>query len=161
MTICSKTGWTLIYGVDVDISDAHKLRRAKLILLLLPDVNTARAAMTPPKPVVKIDVPDGTPGVAGTSIGVAELTTLIATCEGLLAILDVKQKDVSAAKSALRAASRQLDRANKRWYLAWLKAFPEGTPEGDAALSGITTEQGRPPLRRWKSARPRCSPGTW
>ena len=35
-----------------------------------------------------------------------------------------------------------MDRDNKRWYAAWTQQFPAGTPEGDAAFSQITTEQG-------------------
>ena len=100
-------------------------------------MNAARAAAVPPKPALTIDY-------QGVAIAVADFT---ATMDAAIAAQKTeaeKQRDVTNAKSALRAADRKLDRASKRWYQAWLKAYPPGTPEGDAAQSQVPTEQGQP-----------------
>lgn len=124
-----------IFAVDADVSESHILRRCRLILPLWTDVNTARAAATPPKDELTIDY-------QGTAIEVADFSTAINAAITAQKTEAEKQRLVTNAKSALRAADRKLDRANKRWYQAWLKAYPEGTPEGDAALADIPTEQG-------------------
>ena len=127
-----------IYAVDADVSEAHTLRRARLILPLWIDVNAARAAAVPPKPELTLDyqtVPVTTSDFGSTMT--AALTAQKTEAE--------RQRDVTNAKSALRSADRKTDRANKRWYQAWLKAYPEGTPEGDAAQAQVPAEQSTPP----------------
>lgn len=124
-----------IFAVDADLSENHILRRCRLIVPLWTDVNTARAAAVPPKAALTIDY-------QGTAIAVADFSTAMSDAITAQKTEAEKQRLVTNAKSALRAADRKLDRANKRWYQAWLKAYPEGTPEGDAALADIPTEQG-------------------
>lgn len=124
-----------IYGVDADASEHAGLRRGRLLLPLWTDVNTARAAAVPPKAALTLDY-------QATPVAVADFS---ATMDAALAAQKTeaeKQRDVTNAKSALRTADRKLDRGNKRWYQSWLLAYPVGTPEGDAAQSQITTEQG-------------------
>ena len=124
-----------IYGVDADASENSGLRRGRMILPLWTDVNTARAAAVPPKAALTISY-------QGVDVAIADFS---ATIDAALAIQKTeaeRQRDVTNAKSALRTADRKLDRGNKRWYQSWLLAFPAGTPEGDAALSQITTEGG-------------------
>ena len=89
----------------------------------------------PPKPPLTVDY-------QGTAIGVAEFAALINAALAAQKTEAEKQRLVTNAKSALRSADRKLDRGNKRWYKAWVKAYPAGTPEGDAALSQVPTEQG-------------------
>ncbi|MEN9575199.1 MAG: hypothetical protein RL514_3054 [Verrucomicrobiota bacterium] len=124
-----------IFAVDADVSEAHTLRRCRLILPFWTDLNTARAAMTPPKLALTLDY-------LGVAVTVADFSTTMNLAIVAQQAESDRQRDVTTAKGALRAADRKLDRANKRWYQAWLKAYPEGTPEGDAALSDIPTEQG-------------------
>lgn len=129
-----------IYAIDPDLSEAHVLRRCRLIMPFWTDVNTARAAAVPPKPAVTLDY--GDPPAA---VPVGEFNSTIASALVAQKTEAEKQRDVTNAKSALRAADRKTDRANKRWYKAWLKAYPPGTPEGDAAQSQVPTEQGTSP----------------
>ncbi|MEP7366474.1 MAG: hypothetical protein ABI972_24720 [Acidobacteriota bacterium] len=124
-----------IYAVDADASEAHTLRRCRLILPLWIDVNAARAAAAPPKAELTVDYA----GAAGNSSDFGNTMASAITAQKTEA---ERQRDVTNAKSALRTADRKTDRANKRWYQAWLKAYPEGTPEGDAAQSQVPTEQG-------------------
>lgn len=124
-----------IFAIDTAVSEAHTLRRCRLILPFWTDMNTARAAMTPPKPALTLDY-------LGVPVTVADFSTTMDLAIAAQKTEAEKQRDVTTAKGALRAADRKLDRANKRWYKAWLKAYPEGTPEGDAALADIPTEQG-------------------
>jgi len=126
-----------IFAVDPATSENSALRRARQIVPLWTDVNTARAAMVPPKPALTIDY-------QGTTIAVADFSALIDAALAIQKSEAEKSRDVTNAKTALRTADRKLDRANKRWYQAWLKAYPPGTPEGDAALSQIPTEKGQP-----------------
>ena len=124
-----------IYAVDADASEAHTLRRARLILPLWIDVNAARAAAVPPKGELTLDyqaVSVGSSNFGGDMV--LAITAQKTEAE--------RQRDVTNAKSALRTADRKTDRANKRWYQAWLQAWPKGTAEGDAAQSQIPTEQG-------------------
>lgn len=126
-----------IYGVDADASENSKLRRARMILPLWTDVNSARAAAVPPKPALTIDF-------QSTTVGVADLSaTIDAALLAQKTEADVA-RFVTNSKSALRTADRKTDRGNKRWYKSWLKAFPVGTPEGDAAVAQVPTEQGTP-----------------
>ena len=124
-----------IYGVDVTTSENSVLRRARLVSPFWTDVDAARAAAVPPKPALTIDY-------QGTTIGLAEFTATINAALAAQKTEAEKQRLVTNTKSALRSADRKLDRGNKRWYKAWVKAFPAGTPEGDAALSQVPTEQG-------------------
>ena len=124
-----------IYAVDADGSENSALRRARLLMPLWTDVNVARAATTPAKPALTIDY-------QGTALGVADLSTGMDAALLSQKTAAEKQRDVTNAKSVLRAADRKLDRANKRWYKAWLLAFPEETPEGAAAQSQIPTGGG-------------------
>lgn len=124
-----------IYGVDAATSENSKLRRARLILPLWTDVNTARAAATPPKPALTLDYLE-------VPVTVADFSATIDLALAKQKTEAERQRDVTNSKSALRAADRTADRGNKRWYQAWLVAFPVGTPEGDAAVSQIPTEQG-------------------
>jgi hypothetical protein len=129
-----------IYAIDTNVSENHTLRRCRLLMPFWTDVNTARAAAVPPKPELTIDY--GSPSVA---VNVGDFSSTVSSALGTQKMESEKQRDVTNAKSALRAADRKTDRANKRWYKAWLKAYPEGTPEGDAAQSQIPTEQGVAP----------------
>lgn len=124
-----------IYAIDAAVSENSSLRRARMLLPLWTDVNAARAAATPAKPPLTIDY-------LGAVTGVADLSAVIDGAQLSQKTAAEKQRDVTNAKSALRAADRKLDRGNKRWYKAWLQAFPQGTPEGNAALSQIPTEGG-------------------
>ena len=124
-----------IYAVDADVSEASTLRRCRLILPFWIDLNTARAAAVPPKLALTLDY-------LAVAVTVADFSTTMDNAIIAQKTEAEKQRLVTNAKSALRAADRKTDRANKRWYLAWLKAYPAGTPEGDAALSNIPTEQG-------------------
>jgi hypothetical protein len=124
-----------IFAVDADVSEAHTLRRCRLILPFWTDINTARAAVVPPKAALTLDY-------LGVAVTVADFSTTMDNAVAAQKTEAERQRDVTKAKGDLRAADRKLDRANKRWYLAWLKAYPEGTPEGDAALADIPTEQG-------------------
>ena len=119
-----------IFAVDADVSEAHTLRRCRLILPFWTDMNTARAAAVPPKPALTLDY-------LAVAVTVADFSTTMDLALATQKTEAEKQRDVTTAKGSLRAADRKLDRANKRWYKAWLKAFPAGTPEGDAALSDI------------------------
>ncbi len=129
-----------IYAIDADLSEAHILRRCRAIMPLWTDVNAARAAATPAKPALTVEY--GTPPVA---VGVGEFSSLVSAALTAQKTESDRSRDVTNAKSALRTADRKTDRGNKRWYQAWLKAYPAGTPEGDAALAQIPTEQGTPP----------------
>ena len=124
-----------IFAVDAGVSEAHTLRRCRLILPFWTDMNTARAAVVPPKAALTLDY-------LGVAVTVADFSATMDLAIAAQRTEAEKQRDVTKAKGDLRAADRKLDRANKRWYLAWLKAYPAGTPEGDAALSDIPTEQG-------------------
>ena len=124
-----------IYDIDADLSHAHTLRRARLILPLWNEVNTARQADTPAKPALKVKLGE-------VEVGYSELKQLIQDAEDALETQAAKQHDVIAAKAALRATDRKLDRGNKRWYKSWMQAYPAGTPEGDSALGQVPTEQG-------------------
>lgn len=129
-----------IYAVDSVVSEAHTLRRCRLIMPFWTDVNAARAAAVPPKPAVTLDY--GDPPAA---VGVGEFNSTVSAALVAQKTEAEQQRLVTNAKSALRTADRKTDRANKRWYKAWLKAYPAGTPEGDAALAQIPTEQGVAP----------------
>jgi hypothetical protein len=124
-----------IYGIDPAASENSALRRARVILPLWTDVNTARAAAVPPKPALTVDY-------LGAPVAVADFSATIDLAIAKQKTEAEKQRDVTNAKSALRTADRKTDRANKRWYQAWLTAYPVGTPEGDAAVAQIPTEQG-------------------
>ena len=124
-----------IFAIDADASENHTLRRCRLILPLWTDVNTARAAAVPPKAALTLDY-------LAVAVAVADFSTTMDLAIAAQKTEAEKQRDVTKAKGDLRTADRKLDRANKRWYQAWLKAYPEGTTEGDAALSDIPMEQG-------------------
>lgn len=124
-----------IFAIDADVSEAHTLRRCRLILPFWTDMNTARAAAVPPKAALTLDY-------LGVAVTVADFSATMDLAIAAQKTEAEKQRDVTKAKGDLRTADRKLDRANKRWYQAWLKAYPAGTPEGDAALSDIPTEQG-------------------
>ena len=126
-----------IYAIDADASENSALRRARQLLPLWTDVNAARAAAVPPKPPLTVDY-------QGVAVTVADFSATIDAALAAQKTEAEKQRDVTNAKTALRAADRKLDRADKRWYQAWLKAYPPGTPEGNAAQSQIPTEQGVP-----------------
>lgn len=124
-----------IYGVDPGVSESSVLRRARLILPLWTDVNTARAAAVPVKPPFTLDY-------QGVAVAVAGFST---TIDGALASQKTeaeRQRDVTNAKTALRTADLKTDRGNKRWYKSWMLTYPVGTPEGDAAQAQIGTEGG-------------------
>ncbi len=127
-----------IFAIDAGISENHTLRRCRLVLPFWTDVNAARATAAPPQAAVTIDY-------QGTAVGVGEFASLISSAIGTQKTEADRSRDVTNAKSALRTADRKTDRGNKRFYKGWLKAYPAGTPEGDAALSQIPTEQGTPP----------------
>lgn len=124
-----------IYAVDGAASENHAMRRGRVLLPLWLDINTARAAATPAKPEITVD---------HLSVVINASNFAATMVDGMNAQKTEaeKSRDVTNAKSALRAADRKTDRGNKRWYKAWLKAYPAGTAEGDAALSQIPTEQG-------------------
>ena len=124
-----------IYGTDPASSENSALRRARVILPLWTDVDAARAAAVPVKPPLTVDY-------LAAPVAVADFSATIDLAIAKQKIEAEKQRDVTNAKSAQRTADRKLDRGNKRWYLAWLLAYPVGTPEGDAAVAQITTEQG-------------------
>lgn len=124
-----------IYGIDADASENAGLRRGRLLLPLWTDVNTARAAVVPPKAGLTLDY-------QGTPVAIADFSATIDAALAAQKTETEKQRDVTNAKSALRAADRKLDRGNKRWYQAWLLAYPVGTPEGNAAQSQIITGGG-------------------
>lgn len=126
-----------IYAIDADVSENSTLRRCRLLMPFWTDVNAARAAAAPPKPALTVQY-------LGADVTVSEFSSAVASALGQQKAEAEKQRLVTNAKSALRAADRKTDRANKRWYQAWLKAFPAGTAEGDAALSQVPTEQGTP-----------------
>jgi len=126
-----------IYGVDADASENHTLRRARLVLPFWTDVDAACAAAVPPEPPITVDYQAAT-------VGVADFSSTIDAAIAAQKTVAEHQRLVTNAKSALRTADRKTDRGNKRFYKAWLKKYPEGTPEGDAALSQIPTEQGTP-----------------
>ena len=125
-----------ITHIDTHISEAHVLRRCRLVLPFWNDVNAARAALVPPKAEVTLDYL----GEVGVTVG--NFASTIAAALGAQKAEGDRQHDVTVAKGLLRTADRKTDRANKRWYKAWMKAYPLGTPEGDAAASQITTEEG-------------------
>ena len=125
-----------IYAIETHLSEAHILRRCRLVLPFWTDVNAARAAQVPAKPPVTLDY------LAEVGVDVNNFASTIAAALVSQKTEAEKQRLVTNAKSALRTADRKTDRANKRWYKAWLKAYPVGTPEGDAAASQITTEAG-------------------
>lgn len=124
-----------IYAIDSDASEQAALRRSRLLLPLWTDVDAARAAAVPPKPALSLNY-------QGADVMVADFSTTIDAALTVQKTEAERQRDVTNAKTALRAADRKLDRGNKRWYQAWLLTFPVGTPEGDAAQSQITTEHG-------------------
>lgn len=129
-----------IYAIDAHASENQTLRRCRLLLPFWTDVDAARALAVPAKPPLTLDC--GTPPLAVTVGGFASTISAAGTAQKTEA---ERSRDVTNAKSALRAADHKAGRANKRWYKAWMKAYPEGTAEGDAALSQIPTEQGTPP----------------
>ena len=100
-------------------------------------LDTARAAETPPKPALTLK--QGTATVTAT-----QFAQLLADFIAGQKSQSDAARAVSTAKTALRVANRQVDRNNKRWYVAWTKTYPAGTPEGDAARSDVPTEQGVP-----------------
>ena len=126
-----------IFAIDAAVSENHTLRRCRLLMPFWTDVNAARAAAAPPKAELTVKY-------LGADVGVGEFNSTVALAIGQQKNEAEKQRLVTNAKSALRTADGKTDRANKRWYQAWLKAFPAGTPEGDAALSDVPTEQGTP-----------------
>lgn len=134
-----------IYAVPGNVSDAQTLRRAWLVKKLWTEYNAQIAAETPPRTALTLKYK--APG----SIEAPEVVTVAAFGTLLTAAIAAQETEEAAgvtvtnAKSALRSAERRVDRDNKRWYKAWTKVYPEGTEEGDAARSGITTEQGTPP----------------
>ncbi len=124
-----------IYAIGPATSENTALSRARLLLPLWLDVNEARAAATPAKPPLTIDV-------RGEEMGADGLAALIEATQSSQQKVAEKQRSVTNARSALRGADNLLDRGNKRWYQAWMQAFPKETPEGAAAQSQIPTERG-------------------
>ena len=123
-----------IYAIDVDVSEAHTLRRCRLLIPFWADVNAARLGAG--KLAVRLDL------AGGGDIGSDEFNSAVAAALSSQKAEAVLQNEVTKAKGLLRAAERKLDRANKRWYKAWLKAYPAGTPEGNAALADVPAEGG-------------------
>lgn len=124
-----------IYAIDPATSDNTALCRARLLSPLWLDVNGARAAATPAKLPLTIDI-------RGEEVGADGLAALIEATQSSQQTVAEKQRSVTNARSALRGANNLLDRGNKRWYQAWMQAFPAETPEGAAAQSQIPTERG-------------------
>jgi hypothetical protein len=133
-----------IYSINAQNSFAGTLRRARLVAPLWEDFNSQLTGETPPKPALTIDYRQPGSDLPPVTVSQADFAAYIGTCEAALASVAESQRSVTNAKSALSALEKKVDRDNKRWYQAWLKKYPEGTPEGDAALSQIPTEQGVP-----------------
>jgi hypothetical protein len=131
-----------IYAIDPSNNFSAALRRARLVAPLWSDFNAQLAAQTPPKPAFTLQYQKPGSDDMAVAIGQAEFVTLVSDCEAALNTVAGQQRTVTNAKSALRSLESRVDRDNKRWYQAWTAQFPAGTPEGDAALSQIPTEQG-------------------
>lgn len=132
----------LIYAVPLNVSEAQTLRRARRVKGLWTAYNARLAALTPPKPALTIDYQQAGSINPPETVALADFEGLIDDALAAQTTDEDRQREVSTAKSNLRATERRVDRDNKRWYKAWTKKFPEGTVKGDAARSQITTEHG-------------------
>lgn len=132
-----------IQAIDMNVSEAQSLRRARLVHALWVDFNAALAAETPPEPALSVAYKKKNSEDPVESVSAADFNTLVTiTLPNDIASREDKLRLVNKAKTALRTGESKLDRDNKRWYLAWLKTYPAGTAEGDAALSQVPTELG-------------------
>lgn len=135
-----------IQAIDMNVSEAQSLRRARLVEGLWVDFNAAQATEIPAKPALSVKYKKKDSEDPAVDITAAAFHTLITTtAPEAIATREEKLRLVNNAKTALRTAEAKLDRDNKRWYLAWLKTYPAGTAEGDAALSQVPTEEGTQP----------------
>ncbi len=103
------------------------LRRGKKLLSALNRIDDYLAGLTPARPPI-----------ASAGRGVADLSAAMAAQPGLAQALEDRAADVSAARSALRAAATDLDRLNKRFY-STLRAEARSNPPLAEALGRITT----------------------
>ena len=124
-----------IYAIEPNISEAHVLRRCRLLMPFWEDVDEARANASPPLAVMTIKY-------QGEELNQGAFASAVALSIAQQKDEAEKQRLVTNAKSALRTADRKTDRGNKRWYKSWMNTYPIGTDEGDAAQEQIETEQG-------------------
>jgi len=122
-----------VFEVDPD-SQHGNMERARRLISFWKRVNATRAAMTPPLP----------PLLLGT-ISVANFETLVNNHPVLLQAIENERAEWSGKKSQLQATARRVDRLNKRWYGAWGNNFADGSPEKNAMLSQVDTEEGTNP----------------
>ena len=126
----------LVFSVTGPFTETSAPRRAGYLFGLWADFNTLLAAQIPAQTPLTLAV-TGNP-----AMDVGTFMSLCAQFASLRSEVQTAEREVNKAKTALRALESKTDRGNKRWYGAWIKQFPAGTPEGDAALSQIPTEQG-------------------
>ena len=132
-----------IQAIDMNVSEAQSLRRARLVHALWVDYNASLAAEAPPAPALTVVYKKKDSEDPAEVVSAADFNTLVTVnAPQSVAAREEKLRIVNNTKTALRSGEAKLDRDNKRWYLAWLKTYPAGTAEGDAALSQIPTEQG-------------------
>lgn len=126
----------LVFSVSGPFTETSALRRSGYLFGLWADFNALLAAQVPAQTPLTLAV-TGNPAM--------DLGAFMSLCSNFAMLrseVQTAEREVNKAKTALRALESKTDRGNKRWYGAWMKQFPEGTPEGDAALSQIPTEQG-------------------
>ena len=119
-----------VFGVNPD-SQHGSMERSRRIVSLWNRVNTKRAAMTPALPALLL----------GTT-SVANLTTALNNHPGLMQTVENERSELNQKKSQLQTTARRVDRNNKRWYGAWGNNFAIGSPEHNAMLSQVDTEEG-------------------
>ncbi|MFZ4765207.1 MAG: hypothetical protein ACOYMN_09675 [Roseimicrobium sp.] len=134
----------LVFAEDNNTSQPGVLRRARLVSGVWADFNATRAAATPPQPALTVTYAERGSSTPPATVTQADFAGFITASQNAQQAVADAQRDLSAAKTALRALESKVDRNNKRWYLTWTKLHPAGTPEGDAARSQVPTEQGTP-----------------
>lgn len=120
----------IVYAIEVNTGEERVLARACHLARLWRDFDASHPAEGRPLGI-KLSLTE--------TIHFAQFQTLMKSCDSAQEEVALQRNAVCRAKTALRAIERQLDRYNKRWYLAWTRTFPAGTPEGDAARALLPT----------------------
>jgi hypothetical protein len=116
------------------------LKRARALLPVWRAANARLAALTPPQPPI-----------ARRGLGLVECGTLLEEQSALLAAVEAAARATARARDALLAATRAVDRLNKRFYKV-LQAHADPGDALSAALAQIPTEP--PPKRAGRGRKP-------
>lgn len=108
--------------------------RGRKVISLVTRFNVARAAAVPPQLELKVKAAMlGDPDVT-----IAAFTAALTALPGVLLAIEDQKAALNKTRSALQKQTLEVDRNNKRWFVAWEGNFPDGSPERDA-LSQIDT----------------------